>query len=101
MRRSVAQSLPAISPGKPFAGAEPGATLHRMGNLVVIVGHSHYGWHLSISHPTRYPTWDEVAHARYALIPDGVTMAMLLPPQAEYVNLSAYCLHLWQIGGDA
>lgn len=54
-------------------------------------------YHLSIAHPDRYPTWDEVADARYELIPDGVTMAMLLPPAGEYVNVHDYCLHLWQI----
>lgn len=24
-------------------------------------------WHLSISHPLRYPTWDEIKEARYSL----------------------------------
>jgi len=54
-------------------------------------------WHLSISHPDRYPTWDEVADARYELVPDQVTMAMLLPPKADYLNLHQHCFHLWQI----
>lgn len=54
-------------------------------------------FHLSIAHPDRYPTWDEVADARYELIPDDVTMAMLLPPSGEYVNAHEHCFHLWQI----
>jgi len=54
-------------------------------------------WHLSISHQTRYPTWDEVADARYELVPDQVTMAMLLPPKADYLNVHPHCFHLWQI----
>jgi hypothetical protein len=54
-------------------------------------------WHLSISHPVRYPTWDEVADARYELVPDDVTMAMLLPPRDEYVNVHEHVFHLWQI----
>jgi hypothetical protein len=54
-------------------------------------------WHLSISEPSRYPTWDEIADARYQLIPDDVTMAMLLPPPDEYVNVHNNCFHLWQI----
>lgn len=54
-------------------------------------------WHLSISHPGRYPSWDEVADVRYALVPDDVTMALLLPPSAEYVNAHPTCFHLWQI----
>src|SRR3954452_7604681 len=40
-------------------------------------------WHLSISHrtndvparPGRYPTWDEIAHARYELLPADMTFA--------------------------
>ena len=54
-------------------------------------------WHLSISHPDRYPTWDEVADARYELCPDDVTMAMLLPPSGEYLNVHKTTFHLWQI----
>lgn len=54
-------------------------------------------WHLSISHPHRYPNWDEVADARYELVPDEITMAMLLPPTEQYLNHHETCLHLWQI----
>jgi hypothetical protein len=54
-------------------------------------------WHLSISCANRYPTWDEIHDARYALIPDNVTMAMILPPKAEYVNLHPNCFHLHEI----
>ena len=54
-------------------------------------------WHISISHPDRYPTWDEIADVRYELAPDDVTMALLLPPRAEYVNAHDRCFHLWQI----
>jgi hypothetical protein len=54
-------------------------------------------WHLSISHEHRYPTWDEIAEVRYELIPDDVTMALLLPPAGEYVNAHPHCFHLWQI----
>jgi hypothetical protein len=54
-------------------------------------------WHLSIAHEHRYPTWDEIADVRYELVPDDVTMAMLLPPSGEYVNANEHCFHLWQI----
>jgi len=58
-------------------------------------------WHLSISAHGRYPTWDEIADARYALCPDYITMALLLPPPWEYVNLHENTFHLHQIEGDA
>jgi hypothetical protein len=54
-------------------------------------------WHLSISHPHRYPDWDVIADARYSLTPDEVTMAMILPPKEEYVNVHKNCFHLHQI----
>ena len=54
-------------------------------------------WHLSMSHPSRYPTWDEIADVRYELVPPDVTMAMLLPPPEEYLNVHETTLHLWQI----
>lgn len=63
----------------------------------IIVGHSAAGYHLSISRPDRDPTWQEIRDARYKLIPNAVTMAMLLPPQEEYVNVHPHCFHLWQV----
>lgn len=79
------------------ATLEPNARAFHLGDCLVIVGHSKNGWHLSISHPTRYPTWDEIKEARYRLTPHNVTMAMILPPRAEYVNLHENCFHLWEI----
>ena len=67
-----------------------------MGACRIIIGHSAVGWHMSISCGSRYPTWDEVAKARYELIPDAVTMAMLLPPMEQFVNLHPTTLHLWE-----
>jgi len=55
------------------------------------------GWHLSISHPERSPTWNEIRDARYELLPDACTMGLLLPPRAEYVNLHPHCFHLHQV----
>jgi len=63
----------------------------------VFVGIEDGLWHLSISCPDRYPTWDEIKFARYKLIPDDITMAMLLPPKGDYVNIHPNCFHLWQV----
>ena len=78
------------------------------GHLTVIFGREPHGWHLSISHrtsqtrprPGRYPTWDEIADARYRFVPNEVTMAMLLPPREEYVNLHETTFHLHEVAGD-
>lgn len=78
-------------------GMEPGSRNFLMGRINIIVSQSTYGWHISISHPKRYPTWDEIADARYALIPNEVTMGFILPPKEEYVNLHPNVFHLWEI----
>ena len=57
-------------------------------------------WHLSISHSARYPLWDEIKEARYKLVPLNVTMAMILPPPDEYVNVHSNCFHLHEIDGE-
>jgi hypothetical protein len=81
-----------------------GAVAYQMGSCKILVSQElikgRLWWHLSISHQTRYPTWQEIKEARYELIPEEATMAMLLPPKGEYVNLHENCFHLWEIEGE-
>lgn len=63
-----------------FAGKEPGI-----------------GWHMSISHPDRYPTWHEIRDARYKFCPDDIEMVMHLPPRSAYVNVHQNCFHLHEL----
>jgi hypothetical protein len=63
----------------------------------VIVTKGYGKWHMSVAHPTRYPLWDEVAAARYGAVPEGVTMAMLLPPRDKYINNHKYCFQLVEV----
>jgi hypothetical protein len=79
---------------------EPGSRAYRMGRCGIIASQQRAGWHLSISRPDKLPTWEEVRDARYAIVPDEATMAMLLPPQSEYVNVHSYCLQLYEIPGE-
>lgn len=75
------------------------------GHLTVFAGPESEGFHMSISHrlsdetriPGRYPTWDEIYDARYRFCPLNMTMAMLLPPQDEYVNIHNTTFHLWEM----
>ncbi len=64
-----------------------------------------FGWHLSVSHAarrahgvqraaSRYPTWDELTHARYELLPPEIDVVMHLPPPADYVAAHDTCFHL-------
>jgi hypothetical protein len=89
------------------ASPVPGAKAYLTStHLRVIVGHEPIGpagelrWHISISHPRRYPHWDEIKELRYQFIPDEATMAMLLPPRNEYVNVHPNCFHLHEFVGN-
>lgn len=76
---------------------EPNLRTFRNGELWIMTGWTAQdGWHLSISHADRYPTWDEIRDARYALLPDNTMIAMFLPPKGEYVNVHPNCFHLWE-----
>ena len=69
----------------------------KKGECTVIVSKDAGLWHMSIAHPNRYPTWDEIKDARYEFLPDNINAAMLFPPKKEYVNLHPNCFHLWEI----
>jgi hypothetical protein len=77
---------------------------YAMGQATIMVGREPAGpngemlWHLSISLPHRYPTWDEIKLARYRLLPAELCFALLLPPPDLYVNLPAqdHVFHLWE-----
>ena len=86
--------------------------LYRMGECTVLVGREPMGfrtsqiqmpttewrWHLSIAHPKRYPTWDEMAEAREQLLPRDLVFALLFPGNwDDYVNVHHNCFHLWEV----
>ncbi len=76
-------------------------TAYQCGKLRVLVSHDEaFGWHLSISHPSRYPMWDEIREARYDLVPDEAYMAIIMPPKSEYVNVCKTCFHLFEVPSD-
>lgn len=62
-------------------------------------------WHLSISHPTREPTWDEIKTAVYgieqarAVAESGKAWAQILGQvrEGEWVDVHQNCFHLYAI----
>lgn len=62
--------------------------------------------HLSVSFvswrgaASRYPTWDELAYARYLLMPDDITVVMMLPPPTEYVAVHDTTFHLHELSQE-
>lgn len=77
---------------------QPGTRMFRMGKCKIFLSPpaEGQGWHLSISTDDRYPTWDEVAHAWYSLVPDADhrSGAMILPPKSTYVNIHNFCFQV-------
>jgi hypothetical protein len=71
--------------------------IYRHGACGVIVTKEYGKWHISVSRPDRLPSWDEIRDIRYAIAPDNVTMAMILPSKGSYVNVHPNCLHLWEM----
>jgi hypothetical protein len=70
------------------------------GTLWAMVADEPWGWHMSISFRdrhnelTRYPTWDEIAHARDELLPADVNFVMHLPTADQYVAVHDTCFHI-------
>lgn len=90
------------------SGIEEFDRLVHDGNLHAIISCDPViGWHLSISHirwarkgrppAQRYPSWDELADARYELLPSDIDVVMKLPPEATYVALHDTTFHLHEL----
>lgn len=71
-----------------------------LGECSVIVTKEYGRWHLSIAHTRRYPTWDEIAEARYRILPPDITAALILPPKEHYVNLNKHCFQVVEVRDD-
>lgn len=55
------------------------------------------GWeHVSVSHPDRCPTWEEMEDVKRRFWEDTDTVMQLHVPPAEHRNCHPYCLHLWR-----
>lgn len=76
-----------------------GGLWYRWGECCAYIAKENHLWHLSISHPRRYPSWDEIYQAWYDLCPDAaeISGAIILPRKSEYVNLHPNCFHVHQL----
>ena len=52
--------------------------------------------HVSVSLPSRCPTWEEMAFIKALFWDDDDCVVQFHPPRSEYVNNHPYCLHLWR-----
>lgn len=70
------------------------------GQFHVIVSIDDGLWHMSISHPRRDLSYEELKTARYRFVPHSVNMAMLFPPPEQFVNFHEHCFQFWEVPVD-
>lgn len=56
--------------------------------------------HVSVSLPTRCPTWDEMCMVKALFWDDEDCVMQLHPPKSEWISNHSYCLHLWRPVGE-
>jgi hypothetical protein len=55
------------------------------------------GWeHVSVSHPDRCPTWEEMDEIKRRFWAPQDTVMQLHVPVSDHKSLHDYCLHLWR-----
>ena len=55
------------------------------------------GWeHVSVSLPSRTPTWDEMCQIKALFWDADDAVVQFHPPESAYVNNYPHCLHLWR-----
>jgi len=56
-----------------------------------------HGWeHVSVSHPQRCPTWDEMQFVKELFWKDDEVVIQYHPAKKDYVNVHGHCLHMWR-----
>ena len=55
------------------------------------------GWeHVSVSLPTRCPTWEEMVRIKSIFWDDDDCVMQLHPPKEDWISNHSFCLHLWR-----
>ena len=68
-------------------------------NIIVTLDNTpNYGplLHASMSHRRRDPYWEEIKAMRETFFPADLDVMMVLPREADYVNVHEHCFHLWE-----
>lgn len=51
--------------------------------------------HVSVSRAKWLPTWDDLKRVKREFIGDNHVAVMVFPESSDYVNIHAFCHHLW------
>jgi hypothetical protein len=73
----------------------------KLGVVLTVIASDGEGWeHVSVSTPTRCPTWEEMCYIKSLFWgEEEETVMQLHPPNSQSINNHAYCLHLWKPTG--
>lgn len=76
----------------PFKGNKP---------ILGVVSSDQMGWdHVSVSLPSRSPSWSEMCYIKDLFFKPGETVIQFHPDKSQYVNFHPHCLHLWKKQGQ-
>ena len=68
---------------------------------LTIIASNGMGWdHVSVSHKTRTPKWDEMEKIKRMFFEDNETAMQLHVSVANHINVHDHCLHLWRPQDD-
>ena len=75
-----------------------GAFMVPVGNTTLgVIASTGGGWdHVSVSTPTRCPTWGEMVAIKRHFFRRDEWAFELHPPESKNISLHDYCLHLWR-----
>lgn len=68
----------------------------RMGQLQITAKQEPNGWHVSVSHPERYPTWEELVRAREVTGDRFLTLFAHMPAPGGDMGINRYIVHLYE-----
>jgi hypothetical protein len=64
---------------------------------LAVIASDGMGWeHVSVSLPSRCPTWEEMCFVKGVFWDEEDTVVQYHPAKSEYVNNHSFCLHLWR-----
>ncbi|MCL2136826.1 MAG: hypothetical protein FWH40_04810 [Coriobacteriia bacterium] len=69
---------------------------YRLPGLTVVASWGS-GWeHVSVSRPSRCPTWEEMCLVKDMFWDEEECVVEYHPPKSKYVDNHPYCLHMWK-----
>jgi hypothetical protein len=84
-----------VAPAPAYRERFPTARAFRIGSVQILAAEEAGGWHVSVSHPERFPTWEELRAA--AGVASGVSaMWVYVPLDGEPGAIASNVIHLFE-----